>query len=89
MKFIGIKKMESGKYINRYNLTYETEDGKTKIYEMVSRDPDIRDFEKLHGVDPADAVVLIMHNANKEKILINKEFRLAPGKSGFIIFLPD
>ena len=32
MKFIGIKKMDSGKYINRYNLTYETEDGETKVY---------------------------------------------------------
>ncbi len=79
MKFIGIKKMDSGKYINRYNLTYETEDGETKVYEMVSRDPDIRDFETLHGVDPADAVVLIMHDEKKEKILLNKEFRMAPG----------
>ena len=33
MKFIGIKKMDSGKYINRYNLTYETEDGETVIIE--------------------------------------------------------
>ena len=47
---------------------------------MISRDPDITDFEKLHGKDPADAVVLIIHNADKSKILINREFRLAPGK---------
>ena len=80
MKFIGIEKQASGKYISRYNLQYETNDGKTKIYEMISRDPDITDFEKLHGKNPADAVVLIIHNADKSKILINREFRLAPGK---------
>ena len=75
-----IEKQASGKYISRYNLQYETNDGETKIYEMISRDPDITDFEKLHGKDPADAVVLIIHNADKSKILINREFRLAPGK---------
>jgi len=80
MKFLGIEKMDSGKYINRYNLTYETEDGKKKIYEMVSRDPDIKDFETLHGKEPADAVVLIIHNEDRSKVLLNKEFRLAPGR---------
>lgn len=79
MKFIGIEKQASGKYISRYNLTYETNDGKTKIYEMISRDPNIGDFETLHGKDPADAVVLIIHNEDHSKILINREFRLAPG----------
>ena len=80
MKFIGIEKQASGKYISRYNLQYETNDGKTKIYEMISRDPDITDFEKLHGKDPADAVVLIMHSPDGEKVLLNREFRLAPGE---------
>ena len=79
MNFKNIEKMDSGKFINRYNLTYETVDGKTKIYEMVSRDPDITDFEKLHGKEPADAVVIIMHDEKNEKILINREYRMAPG----------
>lgn len=80
MKFKGIQKLDNGKFLNRYNLSYETEDGNEKIYEMVSRDPDIRDFENLHGVEPADAVVVIVHNEDQSKILINKEFRMAPGR---------
>ena len=79
MKFLGIEKVYPGKFLNRYNLSYETEDGKTKIYEMVSRDPDIRDFEQLHGVEPADAVVIIAHSTDGNRILLNKEFRMAPG----------
>ena len=80
MKFVSIEKKETGKYINRYNVNYETEDGKKKVYEMISRDPEISDFESLHGKDPADAVVLIIHNEDGSKILLNREFRLAPGK---------
>ena len=80
MKFISIEKKETGRYINRYNVNYETEDGKEKVYEMISRDPEIIDFESLHGKDPADAVVLIIHNEDGSKILLNREFRLAPGK---------
>lgn len=79
MKFQKVEKMDSGKYISRYNITYETVDGKEKIYEMISRDPQVTDFEKLHGKDPADAVVIIMHDESGEKVLINREFRLAPG----------
>ena len=44
MKFQKVEKMDSGKYISRYNITYETVDGKEKIYEMISRDPKITDF---------------------------------------------
>ncbi|MBO6300611.1 MAG: NUDIX domain-containing protein [Lachnospiraceae bacterium] len=80
MKFIDIEKKESGRYINRYDVSYETEDGEKKVYEMISRDPNITDFDKLHGKVPADAVVLIIHNLAGDKILLNREFRLAPGK---------
>ena len=79
MKFINIEKKEMGKYINRYNVNYETEDGIKKVYEMISRDSEIKDFESLHGKEPADAVVLIIHNTDGSKILLNREFRMAPG----------
>ena len=79
MKFINIEKKETGKYINRYNVNYETEDGIKKVYEMISRDSEIKDFESLHGKEPADAVVLIIHNKDDNKILLNREFRMAPG----------
>ncbi|MCR5367208.1 NUDIX hydrolase [Eubacterium sp.] len=79
MEFKGIVKKDQGRFITRYDLTYKTEDGFDKVYEMISRDNDIKSFEELHD-RPADAVVLIMHSEDGERILINKEFRLAPGE---------
>lgn len=78
MLFKGIQKKEEGKYITRYDLTYETVDKKEKIYEMISRKKDLDSFEALHG-DKPDAVVIIVTNEDGDKILINKEFRLAVG----------
>jgi ADP-ribose pyrophosphatase len=79
VKFLGVKKGEKGKFITRYNVQYETNDGQIKNYEMISRNPDIDSFEKLHGKQ-ADAVVIIATDENDERILINREFRLAPGE---------
>ena len=78
MKFKGLKKTFEGKFITRYDINYETEDGQPKTYEMISRNKDIKSFEELHG-DKADAVVLIMTSPDGEKILISKEFRMAAG----------
>lgn len=79
MKFLGVKKGEQGKFITRYNVQYETNDGQIKDYEMISRNSDIDSFDKLHGKQ-ADAVVIIATDEHDERILINKEFRLAPGE---------
>ena len=79
MTFKGIEKRLDSKYITRYDLTYETVDHKKKVYEMISRDHNITSFEELHN-RPADAVVLIMHDQSGERILLNKEFRLAAGE---------
>jgi ADP-ribose pyrophosphatase len=79
VNFLGVKKGEEGKFITRYDVQYETSDGQLKNYEMISRNPDIDSFEKLHGKQ-ADAVVIIATDENDEKILINREFRLAPGE---------
>ncbi|MGN0160965.1 MAG: NUDIX hydrolase [Lachnospiraceae bacterium] len=78
MKFKGIKKLDEGKFITRYNLTYETVDQREKVYEMISRRKDLKDLEMLHGNDP-DAVVIIVTDESGEKILVDKEFRLAVG----------
>lgn len=79
MKFVGIEKKEQGKFITRYDVKYETVDGILKNYEMISRNGDITDFEGLHG-NAADAVVIIATDENDEKILIDREYRLAPGE---------
>lgn len=78
MKFESIQKIHDGAFIHRYDITYETEDGKKKIYEMISRNADIKGLEDLQR-KKADAVVLIIHDESGEKLLLNKEFRLAIG----------
>ena len=79
MDFVNIEKREQGDYITRYNLTYRLNNGEEKIYEMISRDSDIKEFSALHDRS-ADAVVLILHSPDGEKVLLNREFRLAPGE---------
>lgn len=79
MEFKGIKKVHEGAFIARYDITYETVDHKTKIYEMISRNKDIKNYEDL-AEGTHDAVVLIMHDVTGEKILLNREFRMAAGK---------
>lgn len=79
MKFISVRKILSGRFIHRYDITYETEEGREKIYEMISRNPEVKRLEDLQKKE-ADAVVLIMHDVSGEKLLLNREFRLAPGE---------
>ena len=79
MKFKSIEKIHSGKFITRYDIHYETESGKAITYEMISRNPDLKDLESLHhhGVN---AVVMIVHDESGEKLLLCKEFRMAVGE---------
>ena len=37
MKFLGIKKVSEGKFLTKYDITYETRGHHLKNYEMVSR----------------------------------------------------
>lgn len=78
MEFRGIQKREEGKFITRYDITYETVDKQEKVYEIISRNKQLESFEELHS-ERADAVVIIVTDETGEKILINKEFRLAVG----------
>lgn len=73
-----IEKKHEGKFIHRYDITYQTEDGGKKVYEMISRNPSLGSAEELHAKKP-DAVVLIIHSEDGERLLLNKEFRLALG----------
>ncbi len=78
MRFQKIKKVFPGKFIHRYDITYRTEDGGEKVYEMISRCPSIRSQEELRP-DIPDAVVLMMHDVTGERLLLNREFRMALG----------
>ena len=85
MKFIGIKKVHEGRFITSYNAEYETGLGNKKVYEMVSRDKNIQSLEDI-AKEKCDAVVLIITSTDGERLLLNKEYRMAVG--GFAINFP-
>jgi ADP-ribose pyrophosphatase len=78
MKFKGIEKKEEGRFITRYDVEYETADSKEKIYEIISRNNSLDSLEALNGANP-DSVVIIATDEDGERILVNKEFRMAVG----------
>lgn len=78
MEFEKIEKKYDGKFIHFYNATYKTALGNSKVYEMVSRDGNIKDIDDIRS-DKCDAVVLIIHTPDHSKILLNQEYRMAVG----------
>lgn len=79
MKFRKLKKVHSGEYLTRYNLEYETKSGRLKQYEIVSRNPHLQQKTDLSAEKP-DAVVMIIHNPEGDRLLLNHEFRMAVGE---------
>ena len=47
MVFKAIKKIHEGKFITRYDVTYETVDHKEKVYEMISRNKNLTSYKEL------------------------------------------
>lgn len=78
MKFQSIQKVHSGSYIHRYDVTYQTAAGHEKVYEMISRNPSLKTLADLKK-GQADAVVMILHDGSEERLLLNREFRMALG----------
>lgn len=78
MKLQSIKKVHEGMFIHRYDITYETADGREKVYEMISRDSAVQTEGQLQKKEP-DSVVLIIHDESGDRLLLNYEFRLALG----------
>lgn len=79
MKFRNITKNFCGDYITFYSIGYRSEAGRDKVYEMISRDPDIKSFDDLKNKN-SDAVILILHDTTGDKILLNLEYRMAVGE---------
>ena len=76
MKYQGIRKVLPGRFITRYDVDYLTEEGRAKTYEIISRNPDIRTLEELQNRTP-NAVVMILTDGSGERILVNREYRMA------------
>lgn len=85
MEYKGIRKVNEGKFITRYDLEYETKDHKKKVYEIISRDKNIDSIDNLRN-NHTDGVVIIMTDEDDEKILLNKEYRMSVG--GFVYNFP-
>ncbi|SFG74255.1 NUDIX hydrolase [Oribacterium sp. WCC10] len=78
MEFKGIKRIESGNFIHRYDVLYETNDHKEKTYEIVSRNPNITSLEELSDWG-SKTVSIIGLSRNHNRILLNKEYQMAVG----------
>ena len=82
MKLEGVEKIASWRYLSRYDVRYRAPDGGEKVYEMFSRDPGIDSPEKL--LHPrVDAVMIIMTDELRERLLLIREFRLELGREIF------
>lgn len=75
MEFKKLDKVHQGRFISRYDITYLTPSGREKVYEMISRDPDLREREDLWR-RPVHAVALIITDPAGERLLLNREYRL-------------
>ena len=76
MKFDGIKKVDEGKFISRYDLYYTTADDQKKTYEIISRQKNMTTEEEIRNPGP-DGVVIIATDRSGMHILLNREFRLS------------
>ena len=76
MKYQGIRKIHEGKFITRYDVDYVTAEGHPKTYEIISRNKDIQTLEQLQNRQ-ANAVIMILTDESGERILVNREYRMA------------
>jgi len=76
MKYQGIRRIHQGKFITRYDVDYVTAEGRTKTYEIISRNGNIRTLEELQNRKP-DSVIMILTDETGERILVSREYRMA------------
>ena len=76
MIYKGIRKILESRFITRYDIDYETAEGHSKTYEIISRNRDIKTLDELQNKTP-DSVILILTDESGERILVNREYRMA------------
>lgn len=76
MIYQGIRKVHEGKFITRYDVDYITSEGRSKTYEMISRNRNIQTMDELQN-RKADSVIMILTDRKGERILVNREYRMA------------
>lgn len=77
MRFENITLKLKNKFLNIYEATYKTKTGNTKVYEVISRKPDLNNENFGEYPEICDAIGIIAFTPDKERILLSKEFRMA------------
>ena len=73
MKLIDFKKVKDGKFIKNYELKYLNNEGKEKIFEIISHN----DYESASEIgQKSSGVSIVALDESLEKMLILKEFRM-------------
>ena len=75
MKLVKIEKKYQGKYLTYYTADYLTEKGHIKQYELISRNKNLT--LETFGIDKPAGVGIVAYSKDKQKILLQKEFRLS------------
>ncbi len=78
MKLKDVKLIYKGKYLSYYVAEYINNDGDIKEYEFISRNPNVNVDN--FGKNTAAGVGLVPFNMNKDKVLLQSEFRLATNR---------
>lgn len=81
MELKDLKLTGKHKFLNHYEATYENSEGHTKVYEVISRDPELTAQKfKQHALERnSEGVGMIVFNKERDKILLEKEWRMACG----------
>lgn len=75
MKFVGATLRHRGKFLNYVELMYEYGHGNAKVYETVQRGLYFDGNEIGHH--RSESVTIVAFSEDRERILLNKEFRLS------------
>ena len=75
MKLLDLKQIHKGKFLSYYVASFLNKDGKIKEYEFISRDSTLT--KEKFGFNAPAGVGLVALNKEKNKVLLQSEFRLA------------
>lgn len=87
MKIKFIEKIKEFKYLNGYRIHYKTKNNTDRTWEIASRGDESRlEKELFHHHSYTDGAMVFATNAEKDKVVVLKEFRVSAGK--YIYMLP-
>ena len=75
MKLVELRKIHEGKFLTYYVADFLNEDNKIKSYEFISRDKNLT--KETFGKNKPAGVGMVCYSKDREKVLLQKEFRLA------------